>query len=214
MDLINYEIATAAARLQRVAKRIHAPATCGGCGRTITGDRYWTQAGGHSCAACHAAHVRTSTRVVERATPAAPIAMLEGVALSFAVGCGIPARDGSFLRQERFHADSLDASLARGGQVLTVDHHIRQPLRGAFTRLLNDGGELRFRFTLFDGAAERRVLAQIQDRTITACSVGFTARRSRFVDHLEEYLDADLLEVSLVSRGRPAWFGTSVRATV
>jgi hypothetical protein len=89
--------------------------------------------------------------------------------------------------------------------------HVGEPLRGAFSRIAEDGRELKFRYVLRDGARERRILSRIRDGHIRHCSVGLSNAQFRFDRLVEVTHTVDLIEISLLDEGdRPAWYGTSV----
>jgi hypothetical protein len=122
----------------------------------------------------------------------------------------IPSDDGRTTQHERFASASLDDSIARGGQFLDIDHS-GVALGGRFLSLREDGRELRFRYALTDGPRERALLRQLP--YAKGCSVLFRPdpAATRYVDgRLWEYRRATLVEISIVTSGAPAWYGSRV----
>jgi Caudovirus prohead serine protease len=198
-------------------------ATCAGCRQRIAPNVDLCVRGiqtfHRSCAQRHDAQHR-STRVASLAVAApiaAPLAILHGSAgrLFDPAGCMIPLEDGG-AQHETFQPGSLDDSIARGGQFLSVEH-APVGLRGRFLLLREDACELKFRFELHEGARERGVLAQIRAGAARGCSVKFAAdptairyRGSRGTTLA--YGRAHLVEVSICVQVGPAWYGTWIAA--
>lgn len=159
----------------------------------------------------HPSCAQRAPTVVDK--PAAPrvIASLSGVAVTFdRAGCAIFDRDGS-VDHERYAIDCFDASLARGGQELRINHGLT--VRGTFQHIRVDNRQLCFRFTLFDGALEQRTLDEIRRGECRGCSVGYRRGQQRRDRYILEHQRADLIEISVVlGSSRPAWYGTFVRA--
>jgi HK97 family phage prohead protease len=130
-------------------------------------------------------------------------------------GCSLLQRDGT-VRNERFLSGALDDSIRAGGQRLRVDHDEAMVLNGAFARIVEDARELKFQFTLRDGARERSVLEQIRCGRIRSCSMAFAVVRAQEVFRgamVVEYGRATLTEISLLTVAEiPAWYGTSISA--
>ena len=182
---------------------------CGHCRQAIRGPlRSWRH-GRYYHPACSRKLERVAT-----VTTSAPtvIATLIGVALSFdRAGCGIVSADGANTH-ERFKLTAFNESLRTGHQSLTVNHSFSRRLRGAFSRIFVDAGELKFQFRLLDGPHEHATLQKIRNGQIRYCSVGFRPEERRYVGRVLEHTRATLTEVSLCDGTLPAWYATHVEA--
>jgi len=188
-----------------VARRLYSrAAVCSGCHQNIRGPlRSWRH-GRYYHPSCSRKLERVAT-----VTPSAPktIATLTGVALSFdKAGCGVGSG------HERFLIDSFNSSLAAGGQCLTVNHSFSRRLRGAFSRIFVDAGELKFRFSLLDGPHEHATLEKIRNGQIRYCSIGFQPEEKRYDGKVLEFSRAALTEISLCDGTVPAWYSTHIEA--
>lgn len=189
---------------EHILQSMREDVSCKGCGQRIAPGVERVVRGVH---VYHPSH--DPIRRAAATPPAAPriLGCVGGVAVRFdRGGCCVSTPDG--VQHERFAPGCFDTSIARGGQQLQVNHG-DTPLRGSFLRLLNDGGELRFKFRLLDGPFERRVLEQVQRGDIGGCSVRFKPIQQRYDYRTIEYLHAELLEISLLTGSkRAAWYGT------
>lgn len=123
-------------------------------------------------------------------------------------------------------ADAFDEALSKRLPTLCWSHDWAEPLGPAVDfRTGADGPEIDFTFSDFEAVpTARRAHAQVLDRTIQDCSVGFSAaeKRKPTSDELRQYpgiteviTRADLDEVSLVLRGAvPGAKVVSVRGAV
>lgn len=192
-------------------------ATCYECGQRIHYPRVTVASRGihifhESCAQRHDSKARRESV----ATTPKIIGHLYGAALTFnrqgdRGGWGVVNRDGT-PEHEAFEATAFDESIAAGGQILCLRHDRTKSLTGSFSRLLNDGGQLRFRFSLQHGALERSVLQRIQAGAIKGCSIAFLPGERRYRDRILVHSRARLLEISLCDGSRPQWHSTWVRA--
>jgi len=154
-----------------------------------------------SCARKHdAQEAQTRTTVTAPQT----IGKLAGIALpSFSEQCYIVKAQAS----ERFAATAFDASIARGGQVLQLDHGVTIPGR---LRVHSDNA-LRFAFDIYDSPIGRQVLGHAQRHELHGVSIAFRPTRERSGAYSEnEILEATLVEISLCRDAQPSWFGTKV----
>ena len=166
--------------------------------------------------ACGRQPARSEYVLTRSAAGAAPhvVGAIVGCAVPLDTPCAIFGPDNQ-TEHDQFDLGAFDDSLAGGGQELWVNH-IRPALQGRFSRLAVDARELRFRFELLDGPRERRVLQQINAGSIHTCSIGYRYR-PEFVRYggtdgtTRVFSRVDLLEISLLDGGRPAWYGTWVK---
>ena len=190
---------------------------CDACQRIISQDGRGliVRAGMVRHAACAARATETrgggwyDARSRTTTSPTSPtcIGVIEGVALEFETPCFLAKSD----RHELFKSGSLDAGLNFGGQTLLMDH-TGPPLSGRFQSLAEDARRLRFRFELYDGPRERELMGQVRSGKMAGCSVGFRPDISAWAETTLEHTRVHLDEVSLLTSGRPGWYGTWCRA--
>jgi len=201
-SIFGYEAATLPGP---VARRLYSRASvCAGCRQAIRGPLSSMRHGRMFHPTCAQRHDGQQRPTVPAPAPAV-LATLTGVALSFdKAGCGVGSG------HERFLIDSFNSSLAAGGQCLTVNHSFSRRLRGAFSRIFVDAGELKFRFSLLDGPHEHATLEKIRNGQIRYCSIGFQPQKKRYAGRVIVFEQASLTEISLCDGTVPAWYDTKI----
>lgn len=196
-------------RLHRWRENLH----CAGCGeRIVTVSPTVTI--GHSvfhrtpCAA--RASARSTTIVTMKSDPI--VGVLEGVAVPIGVRCHVQDSAHGWV-SEQFASGAFDASVAQRAPRLAVGHGAMS-LRGAFSMLAEECGELRFRFLLRDGQLERTTFAEVQRGEIRGCSIEFRRGPLQYRGAISEYRSVTLTGIGLCRSSdiRPAWYGTWVAA--
>ena len=140
------------------------------------------------------------------------IGRLDGVAVIIGEPCEVRLARG--VEREQFQSGAFDRWLRAGCSVeFRTDHSVT--LKGAYRRLEETQGALRFTFDLADGAEEQRALAAVTSGRCRGCSIAFHSVRERWGWHGGDVIlrdDVRLTEISLCLSGSPAWCGTWARA--
>jgi phage head maturation protease len=112
-------------------------------------------------------------------------------------------------RSEQFRADCFDASIARGGQVIRIDHW-GDAIPGVLTCFTDN--KLSFRLRVFDSALGRSALDLARAGQFRGASIVFNGRTAResYKSNVIHVHEATLIEIALCRHTKPAWYDTFV----